>query len=277
MQQTRSHFAILVAFFVGVDSVRVQTEDQQIIETHLEVPTFVTKSFQPGDVGFKPDAVTSQVECVTIGGQAEAEGVQQGWWVHKIGGFYPYTDWRLSEFINGNQNYTIEFTNVRAVFNCVDLPSRWVDSEKRSCSQYAEKKWCTGWGTEGPGWPRCGNPGFWNMFCVDRTIEDYASQHMTALSACCLCGGGWEPKWADTKPLEATTTSAASTTVSTNVSTNAPTPAPSTTQATVPSTTATSTTQLTQQRQRASGTRVAVWMLVLAVFAASGAIVETGA
>lgn len=62
---------------------------------------------------------------------------------------------------------------------CKDQPSTWRSSEGDACSVYKSKKYCSADGTTGSGW------GDWGP------ITDYAdAQGISALGACCACGGG---------------------------------------------------------------------------------------
>merc|ERR1719321_2414482 len=55
----------------------------------------------------------------------------------------------------------------------------WEDSWGYTCKEYAEKKWCTLSGGYGTGWPKTGD-----------TFDTFKNNGVTALQACCACGGG---------------------------------------------------------------------------------------
>jgi len=64
--------------------------------------------------------------------------------------------------------------------SCSDEPSNWRSSEGDPCSTYQRERYCTSVGSEGDGW----DPG-WGP------ISDFAdSNGISALDACCGCGGG---------------------------------------------------------------------------------------
>lgn len=67
---------------------------------------------------------------------------------------------------------------------CSDLPLGWKSSEGDPCSIYQLNSYCTPEGREGAGWDSCS----WGP------ITDYADSHgISALDACCACGGGSNP------------------------------------------------------------------------------------
>merc|ERR1711976_1061593 len=64
--------------------------------------------------------------------------------------------------------------------DCKDQPSDWRSSEGDKCSVYESKKYCSSEGTTGSGWNADWGP-----------ITDYADDNgISALGACCACGGG---------------------------------------------------------------------------------------
>jgi len=65
--------------------------------------------------------------------------------------------------------------------SCVDKPLGWEDSSTppSRCQEYAENNWCNSTGGYGAGWKDT-----WGWF------GDYAVKGMSAISACCACGGG---------------------------------------------------------------------------------------
>lgn len=154
-------------------------------------PNFMTYTFHPGDTGFAVNRFNGQVECVGFGGQAYNLGVQNGWWVHKVNSFYRYTEWRLGEYANGTGDYNIVFSDIQAEGHCQDLPYNWKDSKGRTCADYEAQSLCSTWGTQGTHWPTCSR---WSLFCKNRDIHYYAARQTDALTACCSCGGGWDPE-----------------------------------------------------------------------------------
>lgn len=65
--------------------------------------------------------------------------------------------------------------------SCSDQPSSWTSSEGDSCSVYQNYNYCTPAGAEGSGWKRSR----WGP------ITNFGdSNGITALDACCACGGG---------------------------------------------------------------------------------------
>jgi hypothetical protein len=78
--------------------------------------------------------------------------------------------------------------------SCTDLPlfdgAPWADTEGDACSLYAKRSWCLLDGEPGPGWGVGGD-----------TFDDYASSGLSAVDACCACGGGFEVEVED-KPTE---------------------------------------------------------------------------
>lgn len=67
---------------------------------------------------------------------------------------------------------------------CHDVPKDWRSSEGDPCSIYELNSYCTAEGREGLGWNHCA----WG------SITDYADDKgISALQACCACGGGSDP------------------------------------------------------------------------------------
>lgn len=67
---------------------------------------------------------------------------------------------------------------------CKDKPETWRSSEGDPCSIYDLNSYCSADGHEGKGWNICS----WG------SIKDYADPNgITALEACCACGGGTNP------------------------------------------------------------------------------------
>jgi len=64
---------------------------------------------------------------------------------------------------------------------CIDSPA-WADVEGDDCTAYAAQKWCTKDGIAGVGWHE-----EWG------SLKDFKSDTMSALQACCVCGGGSTP------------------------------------------------------------------------------------
>jgi len=76
--------------------------------------------------------------------------------------------WGYCEPVGGNAEHR----------DCTDLQG-WADTEGDGCGSYAEQGWCNADGTPGTGWD-----GEWGNFV------DFFSQGHSALTACCVCGGG---------------------------------------------------------------------------------------
>jgi len=220
------------------DVLKVITDihDNEQLQMHsTDLPRFVSRTFEPGLSGFAVNRFTAQVECVGFDGQAYNQSIKTGWYVHKIGGYYPYTESRLSEYTNGKSAYEVVFSEKKEQFNCVQLPTNWKDSKGRSCATYKKRDYCTSHGTEGRGWPTCSR---WNVFCKIRDIHYFENQQMDAFNACCECGGGWDPMGPTTSILTTavteettsttttTTQTTTSTTTTTTQTTEPPTPAP---------------------------------------------------
>lgn len=213
----------------------VHVEDP--VEDPDEPPQFVAYTFHPGDTGFSVNRFDGRVECVSFEGQAYNQGLQNGWWLHKVGSFYPYSEWRLASYVNGTGSYSLVFSNKKVAVQCVNLPMNWKDSQGRTCDQYAQQDLCTPHGTQGLGWPTCGR---WSLFCTNRDIHYYRARQADALSACCQCGGGWDPEGPTTSIL----TTAAST-------------LPVTSTSSITSTTTTTTTSTTETTAPPTTTRIA--------------------
>merc|ERR1712151_443499 len=64
---------------------------------------------------------------------------------------------------------------------CVSSPS-WADIEGDDCATYAAQLWCTKDARPGVGWHS-----EWG------TLNDFKADEMSALEACCACGGGTTP------------------------------------------------------------------------------------
>lgn len=62
---------------------------------------------------------------------------------------------------------------------CMDKPLGWTSSDGKTCEQYATDELCTEDGGYGPGWES-----EWGTF------EDYNVNGVSAIIACCSCGGG---------------------------------------------------------------------------------------
>ena len=62
---------------------------------------------------------------------------------------------------------------------CTTVPSGWKDPAGENCSYYAKQSLCTTTGKEGPLWHSGDGP-----------LRAYATQGISALGACCECGGG---------------------------------------------------------------------------------------
>lgn len=188
---------------VLTDSEFREDSHEQVKARSTESPRFMSYTFEPGLSGFAVNRFSGQVECVGLDGQAYNQSVKTGWYVHKIGGYYPYTERRLSEYSNGKTIYEVVFSEKKVQFNCVQLPTDWKDSKGRTCAKYASRDYCTDHGTEGRGWPTCGR---WNVFCKNHDIHSYQNQEMDAFNACCECGGGWDPMGPTTSILTTTVT-----------------------------------------------------------------------
>ncbi|CAJ1442447.1 unnamed protein product, partial [Effrenium voratum] len=67
---------------------------------------------------------------------------------------------------------------VLAVLACYDLPG-WSDGGGDTCAGYVDEAWCSSDRGYGAGWEAS-----WGSF------EDYAREGLTAVAACCGCGGG---------------------------------------------------------------------------------------
>ena len=77
---------------------------------------------------------------------------------------------RLSLILGSNNNV------------CIDLPD-WTSTHNNRCRDYEERQYCTADGGHGPGWQP-----LWGV------IDSYPSSNgMSALEACCACGGGRDP------------------------------------------------------------------------------------
>merc|ERR1712190_471203 len=76
---------------------------------------------------------------------------------------------------------------------CVDNPVNWRSSNGRSCTSYKEMHLCTDSGEYGAGWAQVN----------DGTFEKHATNGVSAVQACCTCGGGQRSRAANTS---ATTT-----------------------------------------------------------------------
>mmetsp|Transcript_5 Transcript_5/g.20 ORF Transcript_5/g.20 Transcript_5/m.20 type:complete len:129 (-) Transcript_5:1-387(-) len=61
---------------------------------------------------------------------------------------------------------------------CINAPE-WTDRDGYACSTYVAAQWCTADGLFGPGWATA-----WGDFGT------YASGGLSAVEACCGCGGG---------------------------------------------------------------------------------------
>lgn len=64
---------------------------------------------------------------------------------------------------------------------CISSPS-WADVEGDDCTTYQAQMWCTKDGKAGVGWHE-----EWG------TLKDFKSETMSAVEACCACGGGSTP------------------------------------------------------------------------------------
>jgi len=62
---------------------------------------------------------------------------------------------------------------------CTDSPQHWIDSDGLDCQAYDDDGWCTEQGDYGAGWSAA-----WGTF------QDYAIDGISAVTACCSCGGG---------------------------------------------------------------------------------------
>jgi len=69
--------------------------------------------------------------------------------------------------------------------SCVDKPLGWEDSAGRSCQEYAHNNWCNNTGGYGAGW-QDSHKGWFREYA----FKDYAVKGVTAVTACCACGGG---------------------------------------------------------------------------------------
>jgi len=223
------------------DVLKVLTDSYEQVQARSTAsPRFMSHVFEPGLSGFAVNRFSGQVECVGLDGQAYNQSVKTGWYVHKIGGYYPYTERRLSEYSDGKTDYEVVFSDTKVQFNCVQLPTDWKDSKGRTCAKYAKREYCTEHGTEGRGWPTCGR---WNVFCKNRHVHFFQNQQMDAFSACCECGGGWDPMGPTTSVMTTTVTveTVATTTQTTTATT--PTIAESDAETVPPTTPAASTTE----------------------------------
>lgn len=63
---------------------------------------------------------------------------------------------------------------------CLDSPSAWEDSDGDTCADYKRHNYCTSRGGYGRNW----YPDEWGLFA------DYAVDGVSAIQACCACGGG---------------------------------------------------------------------------------------
>lgn len=63
---------------------------------------------------------------------------------------------------------------------CLTEPKGWSDAFGTGCEEYGSQQLCTVNGGYGPGW----NKAVWGTFA------NYSSDSVTAISACCECGGG---------------------------------------------------------------------------------------
>jgi hypothetical protein len=63
---------------------------------------------------------------------------------------------------------------------CQDNPADWQSSTGYSCQDYQASMWCTQDGGYGSGWGES-----WGTF------QDYATGNKSALTVCCVCGGGY--------------------------------------------------------------------------------------
>jgi hypothetical protein len=73
---------------------------------------------------------------------------------------------------------------------CVDTPPGWVDSSDDGCATYVDDLWCTPQGATGSGWSSG-----WG------SIEDWAQNGVSALDACCGCGGGIVSSGSSSNPI----------------------------------------------------------------------------
>jgi len=62
----------------------------------------------------------------------------------------------------------------------MDLPADWTDADGYSCLSYTQENWCTVNGEYGSNWNETDYGAF----------SDYAVDGVSALDACCGCGGG---------------------------------------------------------------------------------------
>merc|ERR1719498_1986651 len=62
---------------------------------------------------------------------------------------------------------------------CNTVPTGWTDSRNVGCAYYQQARWCNADGSPGVGWDK----GFGEL-------KDYARDGVTAMEACCECGGG---------------------------------------------------------------------------------------
>eukprot|EP00440_Ansanella_granifera_P007873 gb/GFBE01008516.1/.p1 GENE.gb/GFBE01008516.1/~~gb/GFBE01008516.1/.p1 ORF type:complete len:1889 (+),score=317.46 gb/GFBE01008516.1/:1-5667(+) len=80
----------------------------------------------------------------------------------------------------GSNDRPYKVENCLAIHSCRDEPSDWKDTYGDSCVTYSTNQWCTSSGGYGPGWM----PALWGSF------QDYARNGHSAVTACCVCGGG---------------------------------------------------------------------------------------
>lgn len=78
---------------------------------------------------------------------------------------------------------TDELASKDAVRPCVDH-ANWTDNQHDSCADYAEKKFCTLYGTMGESWKGKSEGHQFDHFSF------VASAELAANNACCACGGG---------------------------------------------------------------------------------------
>lgn len=70
--------------------------------------------------------------------------------------------------------------DLRSGRTCEDNPADWQSSTGYSCQDYSASMWCTLEGGYGSGWGES-----WGTF------QDYATSNKSALTVCCVCGGGY--------------------------------------------------------------------------------------
>merc|ERR1712216_473222 len=75
-------------------------------------------------------------------------------------------------------------TATSEVSRCLDSPGNWQGKGGESCDDYVSQRLCTLESGYGPGWVRMDDD------LEDLTFEDYATEGISAVEACCGCGGG---------------------------------------------------------------------------------------